>query len=454
MANAAPGALSQSEKISLAEDLIKAAAQKGADAADALIYDSQALSSSVRLGKLENSERSEARDLGLRVIVGARQASVSTTDFSREGLKALAERAVAMARLAPEDPYCGLADTELLADQVMDLELADKVEPEAGQLIDEALAAEQAARDVEGVSNSLGAGAGWGRAEVAYVASNGFCGSYISTSHSLSCAALAGEGTGMERDSDGHSVRHLEDRDSAQAIGRSAGERAVAKLGPRKVASQAAPVVFSPRVSMTLLGAFAGAINGNAIARGTSFLRQEMGKAVFSADLCLIDDPHIKRGRGSRYFDGEGVATQKRVLVEDGQLTTWLLNTSAARQLDLTTTGHGARGTGGPPGISTSNLYMAPGKISPEALIGDIDQGLFVTGLIGQGTNLITGDYSRGANGFWIENGEIAYPVSEITIASNLKDMFLNMTAADDLEFRYGTNAPTLRVEGMTIAGA
>ncbi|TNE41224.1 MAG: TldD/PmbA family protein [Alphaproteobacteria bacterium] len=454
MANAAPGALLQSEKISLAEKLIKDALSQGAEAADVLIYDSQSLSSSVRLGKLESSDRSESRDLGLRVLVGPRQASVSSTDFSAQALDTLVERAVAMARLAPEDPYCGLADPALLATNILDLDLADGSEPDAETLVEEALKAEQAALDVKGVANSLGAGAGWGRAEVAYVASNGFSGCSASTSHGISCAVLAGEGTAMERDSDSHSVRHLEDRDAAEIIGRSAGERAVAKLGPRKVASQSVPVIFSPRVSMTLLGALAGAIHGSAIARGTSFLRHELGNEIFSSGICVIDDPHIKRGRGSRYFDGEGVATRKWQIVEEGRLTTWLLNTPTARQLGLVTTGHGSHGTGGPPGISSTNLYMAPGKVSPEDLIGDIADGFYVTGLIGQGTNLITGDYSRGANGFWIEKGQITYPVSEITIAGNLKDMFTTMSVADDLTFRYGTNAPTLRVEGMTIAGS
>ncbi|PKQ03008.1 MAG: modulator protein, partial [Alphaproteobacteria bacterium HGW-Alphaproteobacteria-11] len=317
--------------------------------------------------------------------------------------------------------------------------------------------AEEAALAVAGVTNSSGAGAGWGRSGVALVtreaSGGGFAGSYAGTSCSISCSVLAGEGTAMERDYDYMTARHGQDLEGASAIGRRAGEKAVKRLHPRKVRSQSVPVVYDPRVSGGLVGHFAGAISGTSIARGTSFLKNDMGHAVFAKEISIVDDPHMKRGLRSKPFDGEGVRNGRMLLVEDGRLTTWLLDSATARQLGLATTGHAARGTGGPPAPAPSNLYMEAGCLKLKELIADIKQGLYVTELIGMGINGVTGDYSRGASGFWIENGEIVYPVSEITIAGNLKDMFLNMTPADDLEFRHATNAPTIRVEGMTVAG-
>jgi len=307
---------------------------------------------------------------------------------------------------------------------------------------------------VKGVTNSEGGGASFSRSEVALVTSEGFFGRHAGTSHSIGVAVLAGEGTNMERDYDHASARHGGDLESPEKIGKSAGERTVARLNPRKVNSQSVPVVYDPRVSAGLVGHFAGAISGSSIARGVSFLKDAMGKAVFARTVTIVDDPHRKRGQRSKPFDGEGVANKKWALAENGVLTTWLLDCASAKQLGLQTTGHAARGTGGPPAPSPTNLYMEPGALSPEALMADIKQGFYVSELIGMGVNGVTGDYSRGAAGFWIENGKIAYPVSEITIAGNLKDMFLNLTPANDLVFRYGTNAPTIRVEGMTIAGA
>lgn len=434
--------------------LVERALKAGADAAEAIVFEGQSLGVSWRLGKLEDVERSEGRDVGLRVFIGSRQAVVSTTDLSERSLGPLVERVVAMARVAPEDPYAGLADPDLLASSWPDLEIDDPSSaPTAEALAASAAEAEEAALAVKGVTNSGGAGAQWGRSGMALVTSGGFSGAYSGTSFSVSCSVLAGEGTRMERDYDYSSARHLADLDAPARIGRSAGERAVRRLDPRKVRSQAVPIVYDPRVSAGLVGHFAGAISGAAITRKTSFLQHAMGKPVFAPGIEIVDDPHRKRGLRSKPFDGEGVRNRAMKLIENGTLTTWLLDTASARQLGLRSTGHAARGAGGPPSPSTTNLYMAPGKLSPEALIADIQQGLYVTELIGMGVNGVTGDYSRGASGFWIENGKIGFPVSEITVAGNLKEMFLHMTPANDLVFRYATNAPTIRVEGMTVAG-
>lgn len=444
----------KSSALDLASMLVERARHAGAEAAEVLIAESTSLSVSWRLGKLEDVERSEGRDIGLRVFIGKRQATVSSTDTSQTALQPMIERAIAMARAAPEDPWCGLADKAQLARDWPDLDIEDKTPPlSAEELAALAAEAEEAALAVKGVTNSGGASAGTGRSTATLVTSAGFAGTYAGTSSSFSCSVLAGEGTAMERDYDYSSMRHKADLEKPADIGRRAGEKAVKRLNPRKVNSQAVPVIYDPRVSGGLVGHLAGAISGSAIARGTSFLKKAMGQRIFPESISIVDDPHMKRGLRSKPFDGEGVANKRMTLVEDGVLTTWLLDTATARQLGLESTGHAARGTGGPPSPSTTNLYMEAGCLTVKELIADIRVGLYITELIGMGVNGVTGDYSRGASGFWIENGEIAYPVSEITVAGNLKDMFLNLTPADDLEFRYGTNAPTIRVEGMTIAG-
>ena len=433
---------------------IDGAMKAGADAADALFVENVSASVSYRLGKLEDVERSESADLGLRVFVGNKVAFVSSCDFSNDALAGLPGRALAMARLAPEDKYAGLAPKDRLAKNIPALDLEDKAEPAPETLVNRAKDCEAAAMAVPGVTNSEGGGASFSRAAVALATSEGFYGRYAGTSHSIGVAVLAGEGTGMERDYDQASARHAGDLKSAAEIGASAGTRAVKRLNPRKVKSQSVPVIFDTRESAGLLGHFAGAISGAAIARGVSFLKDRMGQPVFGPGVTVMDDPHRQRGQRSKPFDGEGVANQRRALIDKGRLTTWLLDCASARQLGLETTGHAARGTGGPPHPSASNLYMEPGALSPEEVIADIKQGFYVTELMGMGVNGVTGDYSRGAAGFWIENGQIAFAVSEVTIAGNLKDMFLNLTPASDLVFRYGTNAPTIRIEGMTIAGA
>jgi PmbA protein len=436
------------------DSLIHSAKAAGADAADALLVESISASVSYRLGKLEDLERAESHDLGLRVFVGQKVAFVSSTDFSRDALSQLPGRAVAMARLAPEDKFAGLAPRERLATKIPALDLEDPTEPSADALVDLARAVEGAAMAVKGVTNSEGGGASFSRSAIALATSEGFYGSYAGTSHGIGVAVLAGEGTDMERDYDQASARHRSDLQSAETVGRNAGERTVRRLNPRKAKSQSVPIVYDPRVSNGLVGHLAGGISGASIARGVSFLKDMMSKDVFAVGITIIDDPHRIRGLRSKPFDGEGVANQRCALIEKGVLQTWLLDCASAKQLGLTTTGHAARGTGGPPSPSSTNLYMEAGSLTPDALIADIKEGFYVTELIGMGVNGVTGDYSRGAAGFWIENGKIAYPVSEITIAGNLKDMFRNLTAANNLEFRYGTNAPTVRVEGMTIAGA
>ncbi|MES2471731.1 MAG: TldD/PmbA family protein [Pseudomonadota bacterium] len=434
--------------------LLDAAKKAGADAADALHVEGVSSSVSYRLGKLEDVERAESYDLGLRVFVGQKIAFVSSTDFSDEALKALPGRAVAMARLAPEDKYAGLAPTDRLARTIPQLDLEDAAEPSAELLIERARGAEAAALAVKGVTNSEGGGASFSRSAVTLATSTGFYGRYAGTSHGIGVAVLAGEGTGMERDYDHDSARHSGDLRGAEEIGRTAGEKAVKRLNPRSMKSQSVPVVFHPDEAAGLVGHFAGAISGAAIARGVSFLKDRMGQKIFADGIQIIDNPHRVRGLRSKPFDGEGVANQRRALIENGVLTTWLLDCASARQLGLETTGHAARGTGGPPSPSSTNLYLEAGKLPVKELIADIKQGFYVTELMGMGVNGVTGDYSRGAAGFWIENGEIAFPVSEVTIAGNLKDMFARLVPASDLEFRHGTNAPTVRIEGMTLAGA
>ena len=446
--------LQSHDPLALLGDLVSRARKDGADQADAVLIDSVGLSHTQRLGKLEKLERAESFDLGLRVIVGKRQAIVSSNDRDANHGDELVGRALAMARSVPEDPYCGLADSAALAKRIPDLDLTDPVEPTPALLAERAGAAEDAARAVKGVTNSEGAQASWSRHGVALVASNGFTGGYTTTGHAVAVAVLAGNGTAMERDDDWDSAVFGADLKEPTAIGRKAGERAVRRLGARKMPTAKVPVLFDPRVSSSLLRHLSGAISGPSIARGTSFLKDRMGQPVFPRGITIVDDPHLKRGHRSAPFDGEGVATTKRDIVADGVLQTWLLDLASARQLKLETTGHARRGTSGPPGPAPANFYLAPGVLTAQELIGEVTNGFYVTELMGMGVNGVTGDYSRGAAGFWIENGALAFPVSEVTVAGNLKDMFLNLTPASDLEFRTGIDAPTVRVDGMTVAGA
>jgi PmbA protein len=432
-----------------AADLVARAVKAGADAADAVYSGDASTQVRMRLGVLEDVERSEGEDMALRVFVGQRSASASTSDLSSEALDALAQRVVAMAREAPEDAYAGLAPQERLMREglpLLDLDDGQDVHPQS--LKDSALAAENAALGIAGVTNSEGAGASVGRAVFALATSHGFVGGYSGSSHVLSASVLAGEGGDMQRDYAYSSVRHLADLEAAEAIGVQAGNRAVARLYPVKLKSGPMPVVFDPRVSNSVLGHLIGAITGSAIARKTSFLLDALGEAIFGSNIAVIDEPHRIRGLRSRPFDAEGLPTAATRIIDSGVLTTWLIDSTAGRQLGLAPTGHATRGGAGP-----SNLHMAAGGATPAALIADIAHGFYVTELIGMGVNGLTGDYSRGASGFEIVDGAIAGPVSEVTIAGNLKDMFAALIPANDLEFRYATNAPTIRIDGMMLAG-
>ncbi len=436
-----------------AHDIVQRARAAGADAADAVFAADAALDVSIRLGKLEDIGRSESEDLGLRVFVGQRSASVSTSDLSTTAMDALVERAVAMAREAPEDPWAGLAPAErLLHGDTPMLGLDDGGEVSPEQLRDAALEAEDAARAVPGVSNSEGGGASASRSVWALATSHGFTGAYAATGYGISASVLAGQGGNMQRDYAHHSARLRAHLESPEAIGRRAGEQAVARLNPGRLVSGATTIVYDRRVGGSLVGHMLGAISGQAITRKTSFLLDSLGSQVFAHGITIRDDPHRPHGLRSRPFDGEGLPVSPSDIIEDGMLERWLLDSASARQLGLEPTGHAARGVGGGPGVSTSNVFMEPGHVPVETLIADIESGAYITEMMGGGANGVTGDYSRGAAGFRIENGRITTPVAEFTIAGNVKDMFLAMTPANDLEFRYGVNVPTLRVEGMTVA--
>jgi PmbA protein len=445
--------LDQTALADLAERLVAAAKAAGADAADALAVRGVSLSVDVRDGAVEESQRAESDDIGLRVFVGKKQAVVSTNDVKGDGAAALAARAVAMARAAPDDRFAGLADPATLARDFPALDLVDAAMPEVGVLEERARTAEAAGLAVPGVSKSGGASASAGIGGMVLVTSHGFHGASLASRHSISMEAIAGSGTAMENDYDYSSALHAADLEAAAAIGRTAGERAVKRLHPRKVATRRVPVVFDTRVAGTLLGHLASAANGASVARKTSFLRDKLGQRIFAPGTTVVDDPLRRRGLRSRPFDAEGVATARRNLVEDGVLKTWLLDSATGRELNLKSTGHANRGVSSPPSPAPSNLYLAAGTQSPAQLIGDIEDGFLVTSLIGAGVNLVTGDYSRGAAGFWIEHGEPTFAVSEVTIAGHLADIFKSLTPANDLKFRYGTDAPTVRVEGLTVAG-
>jgi PmbA protein len=443
----------QSALTTLAQRLVEAARRAGADAADAVAVRGISQGVEVRDGRVEESERSEGDDVGLRVLVGKRQAVVSTNDVGGDGVARLAERAVAMARVAPDDDYVGLADPSLLTREFPDLDLLDPHVPTTVELERRASEAEAAALAVKGVAKSGGASASTGIGGMVLVTSTGFHGAYLRSSQSISVTAISGEGTSMERDYDFTAAPHAADLVSPENVGRSAGERTVARANPRKVETCKVPVVFDPRVSGSLVGHLVGAINGASIARKTSFLKDRLGEQLFARNIRIIDDPLRRRGLRSQSFDAEGVRVRKLALIDEGILTTWLLDCATARELKLTTTGHAHRGVSSSPSPGSYNLHLEAGEPTPEELISDIRQGFYVTDLIGSGVNGVTGDYSRGASGFWIENGKLTYPVSEVTIAGHLLDIFKSMVPANDLSFRYGVNAPTVRIEGLTLGG-
>ncbi len=430
------------------------ARRAGADAADAVLYHAVSHGVSWRMGKLEDVERSEGLDLGVRLLFGQRQASVSTTDVSKASLGALVERCASMAKAAPEDPYVGLAPKERLAKAPFaDLDLGDYAEPGTEALKDRARQCEEAALAVKGIVNSSGAGANYGEGRKWFATSHGFFGESGGSHHSVSVSVVAEDAGGMETDYDYDSKTHYADMRAPEAIGRRAGERTVARLSPRRVKSQTAPVIFDNRVSNSLLSHLSGAANGAAVARGVSFLKNKLGERIFPAGMDVVDDPFIKRGHGSRPFDGEGVAAKAFNLIDDGVLTQWLLNSAQARQLKLETNGRATRGAAGGPGSGSTNLYLKAGPKTPAQLLADIGTGLLVADMFGPQVNSNNGDYSVGCSGFWVEKGERQYPVNEITIAGNLLDMYNSLVAANDLEFRGATNAPSLFVGAMTVAG-
>ncbi len=442
-----------SHELDLLSELVVSARKQGADAADAMLVDATSLSIGYRKGQVETLERAESGDLGLRVLIGKKQAMVSATDRRPAALRDLVERAVAMAKAAPEDEFCGLADPAQIVATYPTLDLADTYEPDAQTLIAKAKEIEESALAVTGVTNSEGGDAGYSRAKVTLAASNGFTGQYARTSYSLSGSMIAGDGTNMERDHDYASRVFWNDLPSAAQIGKTAGERSVKRLGARKMPTGHYPVIFDPRIAGSLIGALAGAISGASVARGTSFLKDKMGQAIFGADITVIDDPFRVRGLRSRPFDAEGLVPQKRAVIDRGVLTTWIMDLRSARQLGLASTGHATRAPGGTPSPSATNFYVEAGKLSPSELMKDIKQGFYITDLMGMGVNGVTGDYSQAAAGFWIEDGNMLFPVNEMTIAGNLKDMFRTMVVANDLEFIRGVDAPTTRIEGMTVAG-
>jgi len=438
----------------LLHDVVGAALKAGAGAAEAVYAERRSLSVTVRLGELEEVEREEARDLGIRVFVGQRQAVVSGSDISREGRAKLVERVVAMAKLAPEDPYAGLApEDRLLKGPPIDLDLYDPSEPEAETLEARALAAENAARAVPGVTNSDSSSAGWSSSAWRLVTSTGFSGLHRASGFSVGAVAIAGEGATMERAGEGRQTRWQSDLPSPEEIGAEAGRRAVERLAPRKLASTTAPVIFENRLAASTLGPLLGAISGPSVARGVSFLKNHLGKPVFSPAVTITDEPHRLRGLGSSPFDDEGVANKTMALIDAGVLTTWLLNTSSAKQLGLETTGHASRGGAGPPGVGTSNLTLQPGSRTQAELMADAGAGLLITTMFGPSLNPNTGDWSVGCAGFWFENGQIAYPVSEITVAGNLIEAYGRIVPGSDLEFRGSANAPSLLIDALAIAG-
>lgn len=438
----------------LLHDVIAAALAAGADAAEAVTSERRALGLNVRLGKLEEVEREESRDLGLRVFIGKRQATVSGSDISAEARAKLVERAVAMAKLAPEDPYAGLADPSLYAAGAgPDLDLFDPSEPSPEELEEVARSVEDAARAMPKISNSEGGSASASRSEWILVTSNGFSGRYRASGFSIGASVVAGEGDEMESGYDGRSTRWRSDLPQAETIGQEAARRAAGRLGARKIASTTAPVIFENRLATSLIGPMIGAIGGPSIARGNSFLKDKLGQQIFAKGVNVTDDPHRVRGLGSSPFDDEGVANQARNLVDAGVLTTWLLNTASGKQLGMASTGHASRGLAGPPGVSTSNLTMLPGTRTQAELMKDAGKGLLVTSMFGPSLNGNTGDWSVGCSGFWFENGEIAYPVTEITVAGNLIDIYGRLVVGSDLEIRGSANSPSLLVDGLAIAG-
>ena len=436
-----------------AQNIIDLTLKAGASDCDVVLAKSHGKSISCRFQKIEDLDESNEKTIGIRALVDQRQAFVSSSDIETDNVDKLVTKCVEMAKLAPIDDTAVLGDSSMFEHDAPDLDLFEKEEVNTETLIEAVKECEDAALSVKGITNSEGAGASSSKGEFFLATSNGFQGGYQSSSSSVSCSVLAGQGQDMERDYEYAVKRHISDLPSAKEIGLSAAEKTLKRLNAKKISSTKLPVVFDKRISNDLLAYLASSISGTSIARGTSFLKDSLGKQIFNKDVTIIDDPAINRGLGSKPFDGEGVKVEKRELVSNGKLNTWILNTSTAKKLGLKTTGNASRSVGSPPGVSTSNLYMTNGLTSYDDILSSINYGFYATELIGMGVNLVTGDYSMGASGMLIEKGEITHAVSEVTIASNLKEIFMNLSAANDLEFKYRTNAPTVLIESMTLAG-
>ena len=442
------------DDLNILEELVKRAKKAGANSADAVILTSEEFTTNCREGKVEDLQRSENKSLGLRVFVKSKTAIVSSSDISKNSLKSLPEKAVAMAKLAPEDAHTKLADKNLVPEEILDLDIFDEKEPEEAALKKLAENCEAAALSQDGITNTEGASISYSRDEVSLYNSNKFAGGYASTSFGLSASVIAGEGENMQRDYEYSIASHLRDLDAAEKIGEVAAARTLARMNPKKIESQTLDVVFDKRVAKGILSGFASAVNGASIARGTSFLKEKMDARIFAEDINIYDDPHISRALGSKPFDDEAVKNSKLQLVENGVLKTWLLDTRSASKLGLETNARASRGLSSHPSPSSTNLYFEAGKLRMRDLVKSVKNGFYVTEVFGMGVNLVNGDYSQGASGFKIENGEITYAVSEVTIAGNLLNMYKSMRLADDLEFKYATNSPTMLIKGMTLAGS
>ena len=424
--------------------LLDTAKKLGAECTTVIANENTSVNVAARLGKLENVERNESSSIGLEIIDKKRKVSLSSTNLNKESLEELAKNAMSMVKSIPIDEYCGLADKNMLYDGNLDLDLVDNYIPENNDLLKNSIEAEDSALNMKGITNSEGASSSYSKNKFYIATSDGFFNTNDKTNYSTGISVIAGKGTKMERDYEYQSKVHFSDLDAPKKIGGKAAERAISRLNPKKVKSNSVPVIFDPRVSGSLLSLFIGGISGQAITRGTSFLKDKMNKDILKNTINIIDDPHIKRGARSLPFDGEGVATKKLNLIENGKLKSWLLNSQYARQLNLKSTGHYS---------GVSNLYMSPGKKTNLELIKSIDQGFYITEMLGMSFSQVTGDYSRGASGYWIEKGEKAYPVSEVTIAGNILDMYNMLTPASDLKMITGIDAPTLMIDKMIVAG-
>lgn len=428
------------------DDILAQLKKMGADSAEATISENISFDTQCRLGKMIDMELAEQRDLSLRAFIGKRKADINVSFLGLDNITELTERIIAMAQAAPEDPYCGLAEKTAQPNEIKEIEIYDKTIPDINVLRTNTKEAETAALALAGITNSEGAIAGWQVSQTAHLTSAGFRATEKETNYHLSCAVLAEKNGEMERDYEFSATHFVEDMPTPKMIGDIAAKRTLERCGARKLKSCVAAVIYDPRIARSLLGHFAAAISGAAIARGTSFLKNEMEKQIFNENITITDDPFRCRGLRSQAFDGEGVLGAKQNFIENGKLQNWFLDSPAARQLGLKSTGHS--------GGATNLFLQSANPITPQEMMAQIGTGFYVTELIGMGVNMVTGDYSRGASGFWVENGELAFPVNEITIVGNLKQMFKVLSAADDLKFRYGVDTPTLCVEQMTIAGA